>query len=293
MIIKEISVTAPFSFHKTLFSHGWIDLAPFCYDESMGTLTYKLNLAGNSVLLKFSSPDDKLLTVEADTEQSEMICTEIDRIARRMFRLDEDLSEFYNLASETKDFKWVYAMGAGRLFRTASLWEDMVKMLCTTNCTWNLTRIMVRNLVEELGDGCFPEPRLIAGKAEMYLREQIKMGYRAPYLMELSQRFVEQEIDIAAFETQGYDCETAYKQIRKIKGFGHYAASNLLKLLGYYDYFGSDSWSLKKFSAKHLNNAACTEKDITVYYEKFARWQGLFFWMDMTADWHVQDESSV
>ena len=46
--------------------------------------------------------------------------------------LDEDLSGFYALAAEDPDLAWVTA-GAGRMLRPATVYETVVKTICTTN----------------------------------------------------------------------------------------------------------------------------------------------------------------
>ena len=38
-----------------------------------------------------------------------------------------------------RELAWV-ATGAGRMLRCPTVWEDVVKTLCTTNCSWGLTR---------------------------------------------------------------------------------------------------------------------------------------------------------
>ena len=222
------------------------------------------------------------------------------KIVKRMFRLEEDYSEFYELAEKSKEFYWVVKYGAGRLLRCGSLWEDMVKMLCTTNCTWRLTQIMTENLVTKLGSekrvgesvktvAAFPEPQNIACQTDEYLRNEIKMGYRAPYLLKLANEVTEGNIVLEKFEDNSLSSTELYKKIRKIKGFGDYAASNLLKLLGRYDNMGADSWSGQKFSQKHFNGKAVDQKRIQAYYQKYGKWAGLFFWMDVSEDWYKQE----
>ena len=175
------------------------------------------------------------------------------------------------------------------MFRCATFWEDMIKMLCTTNCTWNLTKIMVDNLVEKIGEGVFPEPEQIADKSEKFLREKIKMGYRAPYLVELSRLIANGKINLDIYSHWTGNTGELYKELRQLKGLGNYAVSNLLKLLGRYDYYGSDSWSTKKFSEIHMAGEACTEKDIAKHYDHLGKWRGLFFWLDMTKDWYEKE----
>jgi 3-methyladenine DNA glycosylase/8-oxoguanine DNA glycosylase len=43
-----------------------------------------------------------------------------------MFRLDEDLSGFYTLVGENGDLSWS-AIGAGRMLRAPTVYEDVVK----------------------------------------------------------------------------------------------------------------------------------------------------------------------
>src|SRR5262249_61987334 len=73
------------------------------------------------------------------------------RGAAHVLRLDQDLSGFYAVAAEDRDLAWA-ALGAGRMLRSPTVWEDLVKTLCTTNCSWGLTTKMVRALVRELGE---------------------------------------------------------------------------------------------------------------------------------------------
>jgi N-glycosylase/DNA lyase len=216
----------------------------------------------------------------------------------RMFRLDEDFEEFYNIVENDRDFQWILLKGAGRLIRCASLWEDMVKMLCTTNCTWRLTQIMTENLVKKLGKEInikgeqfhsFPTVEAIALKSENFLRSEIKMGYRAPYLLRFAQSITNCRINLMDFENNQIPTPDLYKQLREIKGFGDYAVSNLLKLLGRYDYLGADSWSRHKFSEKHNKGKKCDDKKIEQYYKKFGQWSGLFFWMDVSEDWYQNE----
>ena len=47
-----------------------------------------------------------------------------------MFRLDEDLSGFYAVVSEDGELSWC-ARGAGRMLRAPTVFEDVVKTICT------------------------------------------------------------------------------------------------------------------------------------------------------------------
>ncbi len=60
-----------------------------------------------------------------------------------MLRLDEDLAPLYALTDGDARLAYARAHGVGRLLRAPTAYEDVIKMLLTTNCTWSLTRIMV------------------------------------------------------------------------------------------------------------------------------------------------------
>ena len=298
--MKKISIRTPedFSFKSTVFSHGWSDLLPFEMSLRPLQISYTLQLTDGSIChLRVSQSDTGKLDVEHRDRLSDQQIAEITGKIKRMFRLSENFSEFYNMAGNSEKYKWIVSMGAGRMLRSASLWEDMVKMLCTTNCTWRLTQIMVENLVKKLGHSldkdesdirysAFPDATVVADCTEDFLRNEIKLGYRAPYLLEYARQVTRNKIDLSSFEDLQLSTIDLYKMLRSVKGFGDYAVSNLLKLLGHYDQLGADSWSRKKFFEKYRNGSPCPDQEIQKHYEQFGKWAGLFFWMDVSEDWY-------
>ena len=288
-----------FSFKSTIYSHGWSDLLPFIVSHDPFSIRYTLTSQRGAVFhIQIVSPNDDSLELRTQDKLSEKEQAQMFIATRRMFRLDEDFSDFYSRAEASKKFIWICKYRAGRMLRCASLWEDMVKMLCTTNCTWRLTQIMTENLVKKLGmeiiiNGeqfhSFPTAESVAVKSENFLRNEIKMGYRAPYLLKFAQSIANSKINLMELENNPIPTPDLYKQLRKIKGFGDYAVSNLLKLLGRYDYLGADSWSRQKFMEKHNEGKKCDDKKIEQYYQKFGQWSGLFFWMDVSEDWYQRE----
>ena len=302
--MNSITLSTPpnFSFKSTLYSHGWADLPPFNFNEGELGLNYVFPIpTGKVYRLQIKSSHSNKLDILINNDARESERRHFLAAVNRMFRLDEDYDQFYSMAKKYIEFSWIVDFGAGRLLRCSSLWEDMVKMLCTTNCTWRLTQIMVENLVEKLGDkikdekgkiiaSAFPDAKSIAFCNEEFLRGEIKMGYRAPYLLEFSQAVTNGDLDLDEFENTNIPTPDLYKHLRAIKGFGDYAVSNLLKLLGRYDYLGADSWSRQKFAEKHNKGNACDDEHIKEYYNKFGKWSGLFFWMDVCEDWYKKEK---
>jgi 3-methyladenine DNA glycosylase/8-oxoguanine DNA glycosylase len=290
-----------FSFKSTIYSHGWSDLRPFELIEKPLHINYVIKTSQNNInLLSISKVKENKLEITTDNKLNDHIKNHVLKAVNRMFRFEEDYSEFYEMAEKSKEFSWIVKYSAGRLLRCGSLWEDMVKMLCTTNCTWRLTQIMTENLVRKLGAKkkaneysksvhAFPEPQNIASQTDEYLRNEIKMGYRAPYLLEFANEVTRSNINLNEFEDISLSSTELYNKIRKIKGFGDYAASNLLKLLGRYDNMGADSWSSQKFSQKHYTGKTVDRKRIQAHYKKYGKWAGLFFWMDVSEDWYKKE----
>jgi len=211
-----------------------------------------------------------------------------------VLRLDENLSEFYSQARKHHRFHWVPKRGAGRLLRAPTVFEDVVKMICTTNCSWSLTETMVGNLCRKLGKKfgedqyAFPQPETLADASERFLRKEIRAGYRAPYLRELGQRITKGH-DIESWRQSKQPTVELYEEVCSVKGIGPYAAGNILKLLGRYDYLAIDSWCRKKFFEIHKNGRKTSDRVIEKFYEPFGKWKGLFFWMDLTKDWYEHE----
>ncbi|MBI5477095.1 MAG: DNA-3-methyladenine glycosylase 2 family protein [Ignavibacteriales bacterium] len=291
----NIRVPDGFNFWRTVYSHGWCALPPFEIDKKNDCLIRVLDFASEKkVVAKISYLKKQTLNIFSSENLSKIEREEAVTQLRSCFRLDEDYSEFYTEANKNADFKWVPKAGAGRLLRAPTVFEDVVKMICTTNCSWALTEIMVDNLCKKLGFKLddsyftFPTPEVIAGFTEKYLRKEIRAGYRAPYILELSRRITKGNIDIEKWQTSGLSTEELFKKVRSVKGIGPYAAGNILKLLGRYDYLGIDSWCRGKFFEIHRNGKKCSDKVIENHYKHFGKWRGLFFWMDVTKDWYAK-----
>jgi len=180
--------------------------------------------------------------------------------------------------------------GAGRILRAPTLFEDAVKVLATTNCTWGLTKIMVKNLIGRFGrGGAFPDARFVASLPARALADA-KWGYRAPYLAAFAARVASGKLDLARWEDPGRPDEEVEKEIRAEKGFGPYAADTLGRLLGRHGKLGLDSWSRKKVAALRFRGRAVKDARVARLYAPFGRHAGLAFWLDVTRDWHEEKE---
>lgn len=286
-----IKTRADFNYLRTVRSHGWYGLLPFEFDQGSWTLTRVLDLREADPVTVKISPLHRGINVSTSRRVGQKAAAQIERDVRHMFRLDDDLGEFYQAVTADPDFSWVAHEGAGRLLRSPTVFEDLVKMICTTNCSWALTDKMVTSLVNKLGreatDGrkTFPAARAMAEKPASFFRDQIRAGYRAPYMAELAQRVASGALDVEAWLTSELPLSDLIKEMKSVKGVGNYAAENLLKLIGRYDGLALDSWTRAKFATLHNKGRIANDKKISRFYSRFNSWRGLALWCDLTRDW--------
>lgn len=279
-----IDIPRGFSFRATVYSHGWSELAPFALDEANWRLNYVFHDAKNVCPAVIFEEGGRL---RIDLANSKIKSAKIIADTRHLLRLDDDLSRFYDAISQHDRLRWVRERAAGRLMRSPTVWEDLVKTICTTNCSWALTKIMVTNLVEKLGAeaSAFPTPAAMAAMPESFYRTEIRAGYRSPYFIELAELVASGQLDPQVWLDSQLPTTELKKEMKKVKGVGDYAADNLLKLLGRYDGLALDSWLRSQFYKIHNREKACPDKKIERHYKHFGEWRGLVIWCDMTERW--------
>jgi N-glycosylase/DNA lyase len=190
----QITIPTPvtFNFKRTAISHGWYDLPPFELDQNTWTITRVIDLDRGVPVTVSIRGGARGLKVTTAREVGKKGTDKIIRDVRHMLRLDDDMKQFYEVVSNDQDFCWIASSGAGRMLRSPTVFEDLVKMICTTNCSWALTDKMINSLVNALGrasrDGrpAFPTPEAMTGQPEKFYRDEVRAGYRAPYLIELA-----------------------------------------------------------------------------------------------------------
>ena len=286
----QINLPDNFSFRHTVGSHGWYDLRPFEHERNSTTLHYVFppTATDSAVSVQIRERNGRLnITLSKEPVDKQRIKQGI----RHILRLDDDLEDFYRTVSGDERLSWIGEVNAGRLLRSPNVWEDLVKTICTTNCSWALTRKMVENLVEKLGepasDGrhAFPTAETMAGQTAQYYRDEIRAGYRSPYFAELAENVASGKLDVESWIDSDLPTAELKKELKKVKGVGDYAAENMLKLLGRFDGLALDSWLRGQFYKTHNNGRSCSDKKIEKFYSRFADWQGLVIWCDMTEQW--------
>jgi 3-methyladenine DNA glycosylase/8-oxoguanine DNA glycosylase len=275
----------PFNFHSVVKSHGWYQLAPFTFDEESNTLHYVLQLANGRVIeLRLRDAADGIL-VETDklgrVERKEVA----DKI-NWMFGLDLDFAHFYRAARGEPKLAHLKKRSLGRVLRSPTVFEDVLKTILTTNTLWGATRNMTRKLVDRFGaplEGqpekrVFPSPASIAATTPEVLKEAVRVGYRAPALHQLAVRVASGQLDLESLKTSTLPTLELRKFLMTINGVGPYAAANLLMILGRHDFIPIDSYALKMVSHEWYEGQPITAKEVEQRFAHWGEFKGLAFW---------------
>ena len=154
----------PFNFRSVVNSHGWRQLAPFSYDESTDTLHHVLQFSNGRVLeLKLRDATDGVMVETEKLNNSEK--KEVTEVINWMFGLDMDFSPFYAASRGEPKLAHAKKLSLGRLLRSPTLFEDVIKTILTTNTLWAATKNMSRKLVDEFGEPLDSAGRVVAPQA--------------------------------------------------------------------------------------------------------------------------------
>ncbi|HEX8807149.1 MAG TPA: hypothetical protein VF741_09370 [Candidatus Aquilonibacter sp.] len=235
--------------------------------------------------LRYSSSDGAL-DVDLDGRSSKADLRAAERITRRVFRLDQNLAPFYAMIRDDPRMSW--AIGAGRLIASPTVFEDVIKTICTTNTTWAGTRRMVGALVD-LGGGAFPDAALLAKTPERWFKDIARMGYRAPYVREIARDVHAGKLDLEAMlpttesEEEAKE-ETVDDALRALPGVGPYAAAHIMQLLGFHRPLVLDSATRPRY-LKISGKKRASDKTIVRDFKRYGAYAGLAFWLYITRHW--------
>ena len=290
----------PFNFTSVVNSHGWRQLAPYTLDESSNTLSYILHLSSGRVIeLKLREAKDGLSVETKKLNKAEQ--KEVADKVTWMFGLDMEFSNFYAASRLEPKLARAQEQALGRVLRSPTLFEDVIKTILTTNTLWVATKNMTRKLVDEFGAPlpsagrvvaptaplietsnlqatAFPRPESIAASNPDFIKEKIRVGYRAPAIHDLAVRVASGKYDLESLKASSLSTLELRKELMTIKGVGPYAAANLLVLLGRHDFIPIDSYALMVVSHEWYKGGPITAKEVEKRFKKWGEYKGLAFW---------------
>ena len=271
----------PVGFVRTLLSHGVAHLPPNVVADDGSSLETVLQVDGQAWVVRVvpDGPGHARLEVDDGAPVDELLA-----VVRHMLRLDEDMSAFYAVAAADPDLEWV-ALGAGRMLRSPTVFEDLVKTICTTNCTWSATVRMVTALVRELGEGgAFPTPAAMAAAGDDFYVGVAKTGYRGPYLRSIAADVAEGRLDLEALADPALSDAEVAERLLALPGVGPYACAHMMMLLGRYRSLILDSWTRPTYR-RLTGRPRVTDKGIEKAFRRYREYAGLAFWLMLTREW--------
>ncbi len=292
----------PVDLQRTFRAHGLTSLPPMRPVEN--TLEITLPTKPRPRTVRISTGRNGYGTVDVvgappGSEESKSLLAAV----RYVLRLDDDLSPFYEMAARDPELLWV-TRGAGRMVRGATVFEDVIKTLCTTNCAWSATTRMMNALVEHLGaeapdapetgswGRAFPAPEAMAGAGEEFYRDVVRAGYRGRYMLTLARSVAEGTVDVEAFDAPREDLpdDELERRLLALPGVGPYAAAHVMMLLGRYSRLILDSWTRPTYA--RISGQTTTDADMVRRFSPYGPYAGLAFWLYLTQDWVEETEES-
>jgi N-glycosylase/DNA lyase len=289
----------PVDLWRTLNSHGMTSLPPMRLDEDSRTLEVTLpSGAGQARTVAISAGRRGYARVAVSGRAPGRRATE--RLLAgvgHILRLDEDLSEFYALARRDPDLAWATS-GAGRMIRGSTVFEDVIKTICTTNCTWAATERMVGAIVEHLGvrapgapatgpaGRAFPSPDSLAAAPERFLRDVARAGYRSAYLRSVASAVAGGALDLEELGAAHRELADAEVEVRllALPGVGPYAAAHIMMTLGRHSRLILDSWTRPTY-ARLVGKKTVADSAILKRFRPYGPYAGLAFWLFLTRSW--------
>ena len=282
----------PVDLRRTLHSHGVATLPPQTVDEESWTLETTLRLArgGAHTVTIAERAGEAVLSANA-ARVGKRDAEELARTVAHLLRLDEDLSPFYEVARADPELAWA-ADGAGRMLRSPSVFEDVVKTVCTTNTAWGGTVRMVTALVAHLGEEApgrkraFPTAEAMAGADESFFRDVARAGYRAAYLRSLAAGVADGSIDLEALTDPELPDEEVEARLLALPGVGPYAAAHVMMTgLGRYSRLIFDSWTRPTYARLAGARRPPADRTIERRFRPYGPYAGLAFWLYLTRGW--------
>ncbi len=293
------------SLRRTFLSHGIASLPPAHLDTTAWVLEVTLPVDGGyprTVQIAAAAQAQAVVTVSGRPPSRRVMQHLVARI-RDMLRLDEDLSAFYTLATRDPVFRWA-TKGAGRMMRSATVFEDVIKTICTTNCTWAATTRMVTALVAYLGERAptasatgwrgraFPTPEAMATAGEKFYRDVVRAGYRGKYLLTLARTVADGSVDLedlARANPHEVSDDQVAARLQALPGVGPYAAAHIMLILGRYSRLILDSWTRPTYS-RLVRQRKVADATIQRRFRRYGPYAGLAFWLYLTRDWVEEAE---
>ena len=208
----------------------------------------------------------------------------------RMFQLDVDISDFVVRSRSSPAHAWVEDAGFGRLLCGSTLWEDIVKIIATTNTMWRQTVRMTELLVEKCGPrsqhgfAAFPAAADVARFEADELQQDCRLGYRAKSIHALARGMVDGSIDLGRLADQSQTTQELFRSYATLPGIGPYGAAHLLAMDGRHDFIAVDAEFRRFVRDRYHGGRKVADATLLRRYNKWGRWKYLAYWAELWSE---------
>jgi 3-methyladenine DNA glycosylase/8-oxoguanine DNA glycosylase len=280
-----------FDLKTAVCSYGYFMLAPNRWEPEHDRFVRVMSDSNDHpIIVTVTQRKDRALSLRTDTRITRTLRTPLLAGLSRTLRVSEDFKAFHKLHPQARRARF------GRLLRSPTLFEDIVKTITGCNVAWSSTIRMNQLLCEKLGHGAFPSPTQLAAVTPDWLKENCKVGYRADRIVRLARAIVDGSLDLNALENHTGTTDELLKQLKTIHGIGDYAAANIAQHLGRYNALAIDSETYRHFRQYHHiatpDNPQRLHETIRKHYARFAPYQFLAYWYELWTDYEHRGVSA-
>jgi N-glycosylase/DNA lyase len=296
-LLVSLQTEQPFDLALVATSHGWGNLAPHEWDADSGRLSSAVQIGRSAADLQIEQARQRIkVRAWRRSPWSKLDRQRLVAQVKRILQLKVDLRPFWKLCRQHPRLAWVAQRGAGRMICAPTLFEDLLKLLFTTNCSWGATKGMNARLLEVVGARApsgrraFPNPAQVIRKGQDLFLQTVRAGYRSQACFELAQCFQFTQPRSTDLEDANRATDELRAQLLALRGFGPYAAGQALRLLGRFDDLALDSWCRHRLAQIAGRKKPPSDRTVARRYQPFAPYQGLALWLDLTAQWHGEGQ---
>jgi N-glycosylase/DNA lyase len=162
-----------------------------------------------------------------------------------------------------------------------------VKTILGTNTLWRQAVVMINRLCR-LGPACpaevalhaWPTPSEVIAAGTQYLRDDVRAGYRARYIIALAEQVESGQLDLDVLDARApaLSSHELFRLLLSLPGVGKSSAHFLMNLLGHYDHISIDSATYAYATRALFRGKRPSEQQIRRRFARFGKWQSLVYW---------------
>lgn len=285
---STLTIRAPgdFDLARDVCSYGYFVLMPNYWDVQHQTLSRVLAFEQSPSACVIDQRRDGNLRARFDRRLDRAEQAQARAQITRMLWLDMDPREIRGF--HRIDPRWKRS-GRARLFRSPTLFEDVIKTVTSCNVAWPSTVNMNRRLCEVCGRKsasgayAFPSAHKLARTRVGTLRGRCRVGYRDQRIVDLAKLFVQGYIDEAWLNNPAASDDEVFRFLLSLPGIGPYGAGNIMQLLGRFSRLAIDTETIRH--AKKVLGYDGTDAQITKliqnHYEPFGEHRFRSYWFEL------------